>query len=399
MRFKFESIKFLLSISLRSFLSIVVIVCNPAFHYRWMQIILMHKVLISDFSITVFFSNHHLKFKTVFRHNLTALLQLDFSLILGSSSPPHGGFLFPFPKKLSALSAISFSGTIIQKEYSPGGTMRTLRDAVYGLAVGDALGLPVQFEERGSFHVEKMTGYGTYNMAPGTWSDDTSLTLATCDSIKLMGRIDLEDLMCCMTDWYKNGKYTPDGKSFDVGMTTGAALSRGEGLSDEASNGNGSLMRIIPLAFLPEVTDDEIREVSALTHGHRISKSACVTYIHIARELLQGRSIKEAVETAVNDGIEESLFKNLLTISSLPVEQIKSTGYVADTLEAAIWTLENTDNFKDAVMTAVNLGDDTDTVGAVTGALAGIIYGYDAIPAEWLKDLRRKDLIDKYLFQ
>ena len=179
--------------------------------------------------------------------------------------------------------------------------MRTLRDAVYGLAVGDALGLPVQFEERGSFHVEKMTGYGTYNMAPGTWSDDTSLTLATCDSIKLMGRIDLEDLMCCMTDWYKNGKYTPDGKSFDVGMTTGAALSRGEGLSDEASNGNGSLMRIIPLAFLPGVTDDEIREVSALTHGHRISKSACVTYIHIARELLQGRSIKEAVETAVND--------------------------------------------------------------------------------------------------
>lgn len=79
------------------------------------------------------------------------------------------------------------------------------------------------------------------------------------------------------------------------------------------------------------------------------------------------------METAVNDGIEESLFKNLLTISSLPVEQIKSTGYVADTLEAAIWTLENTDNFKDAVMTAVNLGDDTDTVGAVTGALAGII--------------------------
>ena len=137
--------------------------------------------------------------------------------------------------------------------------MRTLRDAVYGLAVGDALGLPVQFEERGSFHVEKMTGYGTYNMEPGTWSDDTSINLAACDSIKLMKRIDLEDLMCCMTDWNKNGKYTPDGKSFDVGMTTGAALSRGEGLSDEASNGNGSLMRIIPLAFLPEVTDDEIR--------------------------------------------------------------------------------------------------------------------------------------------
>lgn len=276
--------------------------------------------------------------------------------------------------------------------------MRTLRDAIYGLAIGDALGLPVQFEERGTFHVETMTGHGTYNMEAGTWSDDTSLTLATCDSIKLMGRIDLEDMLCCMTDWYKDGKYTPDGQAFDVGMTTGAALSRGEGLSDEGSNGNGSLMRIIPLAFLPDLKDDEIREVSALTHGHRISKTACVTYIHIAKELLKGASIKEAVEVAVTGGVEESMYKNLLTIGNRPRDEIKSTGYVVHTLEAAVWTLENTDNFRDAIITAVNLGDDTDTVGAVTGALAGIIYGYDAIPEEWIKALRRKDLLEAYLF-
>ncbi len=276
--------------------------------------------------------------------------------------------------------------------------MRTLRDAVYGLAVGDALGLPVQFEERGSFHVETMTGYGTYDKKPGTWSDDTSLTLATCDSIKLMGVIDLEDLKCCFTDWYKDGKYTPDGKAFDVGMTTGAALGRGEGLSDESSNGNGSLMRIIPLAFVSDIKDDEIREVSAITHGHRIAKTACVTYIHIAKELLGGASVKESVEKAMENESSKEIFGNLLTIGDLEKEKIKSSGYVKDTLEAAIWTLENTDNFRDAIITAVNLGDDTDTVGAVTGALAGIMYGYDSIPEEWLKVLRRKDLIDQYLF-
>ncbi len=151
--------------------------------------------------------------------------------------------------------------------------MRTLRDAVYGLAVGDALGVPVEFEERDSFHIETMTGHGTHDKEPGTWSDDTSLTLATCDSLKLMGIIDLEDLRCCFTDWYKEGKYTPDGEVFDVGITTGAALGRGEGMTDEWSNGNGSLMRIIPLAFIPDIKDDEIREVSAITHGHRTAKT------------------------------------------------------------------------------------------------------------------------------
>ncbi len=276
--------------------------------------------------------------------------------------------------------------------------MRTLRDAIYGLAIGDALGLPVQFEERDSFHIETMTGHGTYDMEPGTWSDDTSMTLATCDSLKLMGRIDLEDIECCLTDWYKEGKYTPDGTAFDVGMTTGAALSRGEGLSDEASNGNGSLMRIIPLAFIPEVKDDEIREVSAITHGHRIAKNACVTYVHIAQELLKGKGIRDAVRLAVENEIEESLFGNLPAIGSLPRNEIKSTGYVKDTLEAAIWSLENADNFRDTLITAVNLGDDTDTVGAVAGALAGIMYGYESIPEEWLDALRRKDLIEAYLF-
>lgn len=276
--------------------------------------------------------------------------------------------------------------------------MRTLRDAVYGLAVGDALGVPVEFEERDSFHVETMTGHGTHDKEPGTWSDDTGLTLATCDSLKLMGTVDLEDLRCCFTDWYKNGKYTPDGEVFDVGITTGAALGRGEGMADEWSNGNGSLMRIIPLAFIPDIKDDEIREVSAITHGHCIAKTACVVYVHIARLLLAGKTLTEAVAEATDNETTKELFGYLPGVATWPREKVKSSGYVADTLEAAVWSLSNTSCFRDALIKAVNLGDDTDTVGAVTGGLAGIIYGYESIPKEWLEVLRRKDLIDMYLF-
>ena len=276
--------------------------------------------------------------------------------------------------------------------------MRTLRDAVYGLAVGDALGVPVEFEERDSFHIETMTGHGTHDKEPGTWSDDTSLTLATCDSLKLMGTVDLEDLRCCFTDWYKKGKYTPDGEVFDVGITTGAALGRGEGMADEWSNGNGSLMRIIPLAFISDIKDDEIREVSAITHGHRTAKTACVVYVRIARLLLKGKSLKEAVAEATENETTKELFGYLPEVAAWPREKVKSSGYVADTLEAAIWSLATTSCFRDALIKAVNLGDDTDTVGAVTGGLAGIIYGYESIPKEWLEVLRRKDLIDMYLF-
>ena len=276
--------------------------------------------------------------------------------------------------------------------------MRTLRDAVYGLAVGDALGVPVEFEERDSFHVETMTGHGTHDKEPGTWSDDTGLTLATCDSLKLMGTVDLEDLRCCFTDWYKKGKYTPDGEVFDVGITTGAALGRGEGMADEWSNGNGSLMRIIPLAFIPDIKDDEIREVSAITHGHRIAKTACVVYVHIARLLLAGKTLTEAVAEATDNETTKELFGYLPGVATWSREKVKSSGYVADTLEAAVWSLSNTSCFRDALIKVVNLGDDTDTVGAVTGGLAGIIYGYESIPKEWLEVLRRKDLIDMYLF-
>lgn len=267
-----------------------------------------------------------------------------------------------------------------------------LKAAIYGLAIADAIGVPVEFRKRGSFYVDSMVGHGTHNQPAGTWSDDTSMTLATCDSIKKCGAIDLQDIFEKFRRWYFDDAYTIDGL-FDCGCTTGKALEIGKGDESEWANGNGSLMRILPLAFI-DASDQEIEAVSALTHAHQISKTACVIYVGIARRLLAGEGLK-----SITRSMEcEIPFHKIRSIYSLNEEEIKSTGYVVDTLEAALWAVATTDNYRDAVLKAVNLGDDTDTVAAVAGGLAGIMYGMDGIPKEWIEGLRGKDIINKCLF-
>ena len=258
------------------------------------------------------------------------------------------------------------------------GVGEMLKSAIYSLAVGDALGVPFEFKKRGTFRCDEMTGYGTWDQAPGTWSDDTSMTVATLDSIKETDRIDPEDMRRRFCDWLFRDAYTACGKTFDVGNTTRIALDRGEGLDDYHANGNGALMRILPLAFT-EATDDEIRAVSGITHAHKLSTDACVEYVHLARQLIGG-------EVVVRDEIKNK-----------PVDAIQSTGFVGHTLEASIWCLLNTTSYTEAVLTAVNLGDDTDTTAAVVGGLAGILYGYDSIPKKWIEELKNKDLIDSIL--
>ena len=147
-----------------------------------------------------------------------------------------------------------------------------LYDAILGLAIGDALGVPYEFEQRGSFICSDMVGYGTHNQPEGTWSDDTSMTLATLDSLKNNnGIIVTEDICRRFNDWLLYGDYTVNGEVFDAGITTCTALKKGRPAVGEWDNGNGSLMRILPLAFV-DCTDDEIRAVSAITHGHWISE-------------------------------------------------------------------------------------------------------------------------------
>lgn len=270
-----------------------------------------------------------------------------------------------------------------------------LREAVYGLAVGDAVGVPYEFKRRGSFQCAGMIGYGTHDQPAGTWSDDTSMTLATCASIKNMGKIDCEDIRRQFEAWFYEKKYTPFGEVFDYGITCSQAIDNKKGKDDERSNGNGSLMRILPLAFVPNITDEQIAEVSAITHAHKISKEACIIYVRIAQEMLAGVSPLEAIEKHVS---EKSILHRLRHICRVEENEIRSSGYVVDSFEAAMWSLLTTHSYKECIKKAVNLGDDTDTVAAIAGGLAGILYGIENIPKEWMEKLQGKEIIDQCLW-
>ena len=262
--------------------------------------------------------------------------------------------------------------------------MPTLHDAIYGLAVGDALGVPYEFRPRGSFACTGMVGHGTHDQPAGTWSDDTSMTLATCDSIRVCGHVDTADMLSRFRAWIDGGAYAIDGVVFDYGNTTARALASGAGRAGERDNGNGSLMRIAPLAFT-DATDDEVRTVSAVTHAHRVSTEACVEMVRVMRALAVGASPAEAITD----------YEVLLAASE---KDLGSGGFVRDTYCAAFWCLAVSESYEECVLRAVNLGDDTDTTAAVAGALAGIAYGEDAIPAAWMKALRGKDIIEACLF-
>ena len=275
-----------------------------------------------------------------------------------------------------------------------------LHDAILGLAIGDALGVPYEFEKRGTFLCTEMVGYGTHNQPEGTWSDDTSMVLATLDSLKSNdGKIVLKDMFERFNYWLLYGDYTAHGEVFDAGIATCKALQTGKSQTGEYDNGNGSLMRILPLAFVP-CTDDEIRAVSAITHGHRISMDACVIFVHIAKRLLAGESICEIIPTLQYD----KPFDRLHRIDQISTSEIKSSGYVVDTLEAALWAVSHKSNnadkeksFRNDLLDAVNLGQDTDTVGAVAGGLAGIIYGLDEV-SDWVETLQNREELERYLW-
>lgn len=292
--------------------------------------------------------------------------------------------------------------------------MSKIRDIILGCAVGDALGVPFEFKNRGSFKCEKMTGNGTHNQEKGTWSDDTSMTLCLADCIA--DDFSYTQLAFNFLAWYKKGDYTANGDVFDIGNATinalenfrnGVSVLEAGGIS-EYSNGNGSLMRIAPLVLYTKNMSiaerfEICKNVSSITHRHDISVSACLIYTEFLRSLINGNSLKESVEIAKetkdslkNFDIDESVirkFSALNYIENLKENEISSSGYVIDTLIASIWCVLKTNSYKDAVLKAVNLGDDTDTTGAVAGVIAGIIYGEKNIPEEWIETLKNKNLI------
>lgn len=356
--------------------------------------------------------------------------------------------------------------------------LEQLKAIMLGHAVGDALGVPVEFCEREELDknpVTTMIGWGSYPVPAGCWSDDTSMSLATLDSLK-DGNIDYELIMQNFVRWFTEDEYTPTGEMFDIGKTCMSAIrnyltSDGKpslecGLKDERSNGNGSLMRIHPMAFylhykkIPyEEAIEIIHNTSSITHAHPISKIACGIYSSVLWSLLEN-PCKESIINGLNkarhyyggDITEREKKKILMMINNpdlsrtehdelmellwsgidvkkvqnydkeikifekmllkpiafsyrnwenngeyKPVtkDEIKSTGYVVDTIEAAIWCILTTKDYKECVTMAVNLGGDTDTIAAVAGGLAGALYGINSIPIEWLETLKKRDYIEQ----
>lgn len=306
--------------------------------------------------------------------------------------------------------------------------------AIMGLVVGDALGVPVEFVSRRMLKnnpVVTMKGYGTHQQPPGTWSDDSSMAIATMEWLGEIGtdKPDYKLLMDKFQKWVFNGDYTPYKEIFDIGIATRTAIiNYGKGVAplecggkSEYDNGNGSLMRILPVAlrYNKELSSNEIDgadivfNVSALTHAHARSKIGCLIYSKIVadimnnpnmakfetveKSLLACRKYLEAVYDMELKNEQKSYCRlwNLQEFCDLEEADIKSSGYVVHTLEAAIWCFLNTDNYKDCVLKAVNLGEDTDTVGAVAGGLAGLYYGYKEIPKEWIDVIPKKDWIEE----
>ena len=305
-------------------------------------------------------------------------------------------------------------------------TKQTIIDAIYGVAIGDAVGVPFEFKSVATMRAESpckdMTGYGTFNLPEGTFSDDTSMTLAALEGIaEMQSETDYAAIMNKFCMWLDSGEYTVNGV-FDVGNVCMKAIRKFRkgyhahecGGMDVSDNGNGSLMRIMPsvlysLIKYGKIDDSLITHMSALTHGHCIATTACIIYAKIAQFIIEHPSEFDVKMRA------ESLHKVIINVDipdnadaaeafarirnkefcSLPINAIDSSGYVIHSLEAAVWCLANTDRYRDCILKAVNLGGDTDTTAAIAGGLAGLFYGVEGIPKTWVEKLRGKDIIDK----
>lgn len=298
--------------------------------------------------------------------------------------------------------------------------MDKMNAGILGFVVGDALGVPIEFLNRKYLEKKPLTemiGFGSHNVPEGTWSDDSSMMLATMDSVIENSGINYDDMMYKFSEWTDCAKYTATDRLFDIGISTSRAISnfkRGNsaldcGGSGFNENGNGSLMRILPIVFYlnsNNFTEDEEVEIinnsSSLTHGHEISCLGCKIFSDYIKALLNDFDKETAlafVRTKKYDDYYSNnsvkYYKRILfdDLSKFSKDEIKSSGFVVDTLEASLWCTLNSNSYEEAVVTAINLGEDTDTIGAITGALNGIIYGESQIPERWISKLRKKDYV------
>lgn len=303
-------------------------------------------------------------------------------------------------------------------------------NGIMGVVVGDALGCPVEFKTRNQIanrkqgKVKGMEGFGTFHLPSGSWTDDTSMTLATLDALNECRGINGNAIMEGFARWYNEGKYTPYGVAFDIGRTSRMAIgnymhlkdSKCCGMNSEMDNGNGSLMRIMPAVLYAYHREGNgnvsaaikmIDEISELTHAHDRSKIACGIYYMMAKSILRRKTYEpliDCLQRGMNDAAEyyrnnDQLvyYKRMFDLKKLATtneDDIKSSGYVVDSLEAAVWALITTSRYDECTLKCVNLGGDTDTIAAIAGGLAGLYYGVENIPSDWLEVIKKRDMIE-----
>ncbi|HHX99825.1 MAG TPA: ADP-ribosylglycohydrolase family protein [Methanothermobacter sp.] len=294
-------------------------------------------------------------------------------------------------------------------------TVNKFLGSILGLAVGDAMGMPLEFSPPGTFQpVNDMIGGGPFNLGPGMWTDDTSMALCLAESLTECEGFNPIGQLTRYTRWLKEGHLSVNGNCFDIGNTTRQALRKFEdtgepypGPDHERSAGNGSLMRLapIPLFYMSDPSNaiELSGQSSRTTHNHPLAVDACRYYGALIHGALLGKPKDELLSpryTPLQGYWEENPLEPEIdeiacgSYKEKEPPEINGKGFVVKSLEAALWAFYNSQNFKDGCLKVVNLGDDADTTGAIYGQLAGAYYGKSEIPIKWINKLIKLDLIE-----
>lgn len=297
-----------------------------------------------------------------------------------------------------------------------------IKGGIIGLFVGDALGVPYEFHDRQSippldeieFEPPNWFRRAHAGVPVGTYSDDGAQALILLDSLLECGKFDAAHFAKGLVDWYETGFMAVGGKVFDVGIQTANAIRELKlgvepllaGGADEYSNGNGSLMRVLPLALWHRGSDVELIadafDQSAVTHGHLRAKLCCALYCLWARRILQNveNAWENAFETLYKifpEGTSENTEFETRIFPKDAIYDVKGSGYVVDSLRAAHWLNNNNNTYEEVIKAAISLGDDTDTTACIAGGIAGLKFGFDAIPKRWTDNLRGQEIYEPLL--
>jgi ADP-ribosyl-[dinitrogen reductase] hydrolase len=289
------------------------------------------------------------------------------------------------------------------------------RGCLLGLAAGDALGTTLEFAPPGSFEpIDDIVGGGPFHLRPGEWTDDTSMALCLAESLVECGGFDPVDHLTRYVGWWREGHLSSNGRCFDIGNTVRSALQRFEqtnepncGSTDPQSAGNGSIMRLAPVALFfqrdPRAAIERCGESSRTTHGAPEAIDACRYFGALLVGAIEGLArdvlLSDCFEPVVGAWDERPLAPNVAGVAKGSFKrreppEIRGTGYVVQSLEAALWAFHRSSSFREGALLAANLGDDADTTGAVYGQLAGAFYGENGIPAGWRAQLAHRELIE-----